>query len=336
MLFQGLEARVRRRDFLIGMGAATAWPLVAGAQPSERVRRVGVLVPGATGDTRYEAWVQVFRQALAAEGWTDSNIRIEVRFATDSPTEIRKQATELVARGPDVILAHGASTIRPLQQATRSIPIVFPILADPVGAGIVRSLKRPSGNVTGFMTAEYGMAGKWLELLKEIAPGMTRTAVLRDPAIVSGASQVAAVQAVSPYIRVEITPLHVTSAPEIETDVAEFASSPAGGLLITSGPGPQHFRELIIALAIRHKLPAVYPERFYVSAGGLISYGVDYVDQYRRAAGYVDRILKGEKAAELPVQAPTKYELVINLRAAKAINLTVPPTLLARADEVIE
>jgi putative ABC transport system substrate-binding protein len=278
----------------------------------------------------------VFRQALAAEGWTNSNIRIDARFATDSATEIRKQATELVARGPDVILAHGASTIRPLQQATRSIPIVFPMLADPVGAGIVRSQTRPGGNVTGFMTAEYGTAGKWLELLKEIAPGMTRTAVFRDPAIISGASQFAAVQAVAPYVKVEVTPLHVSSAPEIESDVAEFARSSAGGLLITSGPGPQRFRELIIALAIRHKLPAVYPERSFVSAGGLISYGVDYVDQYRRAAGYVDRILKGAKVADLPVQAPTKYELVINLRTAKAIGLEVPPTLLARADEVIE
>ena len=318
------------------MGAATAWPLVAGAQPSERLRRVGVLMPGAAGNSRYQAWVQVFRQALAAEGWTDGNIRIDVRFATDSATEIRKHAMELVARGPDVILAHGASTIRPLQQATRSIPIVFPILADPVGAGIVRSLTRPGGNVTGFMTAEYGMAGKWLELLKEIAPGITRMAVFRDPAIISGASQFAAVQAVSPYVKVEVTPLHVSSASEIESDVAEFARSPAGGLVITSGPGPQRFRELIIALAIRHKLPAVYPERFYVSAGGLISYGVDYVDQYRRAAGYVDRILKGDKAAELPVQAPTKYELVINLRTAKAIGLDVPPTLLTRVDAVIE
>jgi ABC-type uncharacterized transport system substrate-binding protein len=278
----------------------------------------------------------VFRQALTAEGWTNSNTRIETRFATDSAPEIRKQAGELVARGPDVILAHGASTIRPLQQATRSIPIVFPILADPVGAGIIHSLTRPGGNVTGFMTAEYGMAGKWLELLKEIAPAMTRTAVFRDPAIISGASQFAAVQAVSPYVKVEVTPLHVRSASEIESDVAEFARSPTGGLLITSGPGPQHFRELIIELAIRHKLPAVYPERFYASAGGLISYGVDYVDQYRRAAGYVDRILRGEKPADLPVQAPTKYELVINLKAAKRLGLTVPDSLLARADEVIE
>jgi putative ABC transport system substrate-binding protein len=287
------------------MGASTAWPLVAGAQPSERLRRVGVLVPGAASDRPYQAWVQVFRQALAAEGWTDSNLRIDARFATNSATEIRKHATELVARGPDVILAHGASTIRPLQQATRSIPIVFPIVADPVGAGIVPRLTRPGGNVTGFMTAEYGMAGKWLELLKEIAPGITRAAVFRDPAIISGASQFAAVQAVSPY-------------------------------LITSGPGPQHFRELIIALATRHKLPAVYPERFYASAGGLLSYGVDYVDQYRRAAGYVSRILKGEKASDLPVQAPTKFELVINLNTAKTLGLEVPPTLLARADEVIE
>ena len=328
---------MKRRAFITLLGgAAAAWPLVAGAQPTERLRRVGVLVPGAAGDTRYQAWVQVFRQALAAEGWNDSNIRIDTRFATASATEIRKHATELVARGPDVILAHGASTIRPLQQATRSIPIVFPIVADPVSAGIVRSVARPGGNVTGFMTAEYGMAGKWLELLKEIAPGITRAAVFRDPAIISGASQFAAVQAVSPYIKVEVTPLPVSSASEIESDVAEFARSSAGGLLITSGPGPQHFRELIVALAIRHKLPAVYPERFFVSAGGLISYGVNYGDQYRRAAGYVDRILKGERPADLPVQAPTKYELVVNLKTARALGLAVPDSLLARADEVIE
>lgn len=327
---------MRRRDFVGGMGAAAACPFVVGAQPSGGLRRVGVLVPGTAGDTRYQAWVQVFRQALAAEGWSDSNIRIDARFATDSATEIRKQATELVARGPDVILAHGASTIRPLQQITRSIPIVFPIVADPVGAGIVRSLTRPGGNVTGFMTAEYGMAGKWLELLKEIAPSMTRTAVFRDPAIISGASQFAAVQAVSPYVKVEVTPLHVSSASEIESDVAEFARFPEGGLLITSGPGPQHYRELIISLATRHKLPAIYPERFYVTAGGLISYGVDYVDQYRRAAGYVDRILKGAAPTDLPVQAPTKYELVVNLSTAKAIGLDVPPTLLSRVDAVIE
>jgi putative ABC transport system substrate-binding protein len=328
---------MRRRQFITLLsGAAATWPLVARAQIFKPLRRVGVLVPGVTGDRRYEAWIQVFRQALAAEGWTDSNIHIDVRFATDKAAEIRKQATELVARAPDVILAHGASTVRPLQQATRSIPIVFPILADPVGAGIVRSQRRPGGNVTGFMTGEYGMAGKWLELLKEIAPDMTRTAVFRDPAIISGASQFAAVQAVAPYVKVEVTPLPVSSASEIEADVAEFGRAAAGGLLITSGPGPQRFRELIIALAIRHKLPAVYPERFYVSAGGLISYGVDYIDQYRRAAGYVDRILKGEKPADLPVQAPTKYELVVNLKSAKGIGLVVPPSLIARADEVIE
>ena len=329
---------MNRREVLtlLGGAAVPAWPLGAVAQPPERLRLVGVLVPGASSDTRYQTWVQVFRQALAAAGWTTSNIRIDTRFATDSATEIRKQAMDLVAQAPDVILAHGSSTIRPLQQATRSIPIVFPILADPVGAGLVRSQTRPGGNITGFMTAEYGTAGKWLELLKEIAPGMTRIAVFRDPAIISGASQFAAVQAVAPYLRVEVTPLHVSSASEIESDVAEFAGSSSGGLLITSGPGPQHFRELIIALANRHKLPAVYPESSYVSAGGLISYGVDYVDQYRRAAGYVHRILKGEKPADLPVQAPTKYELVINLKTAKTLGLTVPPSLLARADEVIE
>ena len=327
---------MRRREFLVGIGGATTWPLIAVAQLSGRIPLVGVLVAGASSDTRYQQWIQIFRKALAAEGWNGSNIRIDLRFATDDPVEIRKQATELVSRGADVILAHGSSTIRPLQQLTRAIPVVFPIVADPVGAGFVRSLTRPSGNITGFMTAEYGTAGKWLELLKEIAPDMMRTAVFRDPAVISGASQFAAVQAVSSYVKVEVTPLNVKKASEIEQDIGEFARLPAGGLVVTTGPGPQHFRELIISLAKKHKLPAVYPERSYVDGGGLISYGVDYVDQYRRAAGYVSRILKGEKAAELPVQAPTKLELVINLRTSKAIGLAVPPTLLARADEVIE
>ena len=226
--------------------------------------------------------------------------------------------------------------MRPLLQTSRSVPIVFPIVADPVAAGFVHSLARPGGNVTGFMTAEYGMAGKWLELLKEVAPRVTRAAVFRDPAIITGASQFAAVQAVSPYVKIEVIPVNVRDASEIQRDIADFAHSSAGGLLITSGPGPQHHRELIVTLSARYKLPAVYPERFYVVAGGLVSYGVDYADQYRRSATYVDRILTGSKPADLPVQAPTKYELVINLKTAKALDLVMPPTLLARADEVIE
>jgi putative ABC transport system substrate-binding protein len=328
---------MRRREFLSGLAAATASPLAARAQPAENPRRVGLLLPGAASDIRYQAWVEVLRQTLAEEGWVpDRNLKIEARFATDNLAEIQRQATDLVARRPDIIVAHGASAIRPLLQATRTIPIVFPIVADPVGAGFVRSLTRPGGNITGFMTAEYGSAGKWLELLKEIAPALTRTAVFRDPGIISGASQFAAVQAVSPYLKVEVSPINVKDASEIERDVADFARSDGGGLLITSGPGPQRHRELIIDLAKRHKLPAVYPERFYVTAGGLVSYGVDYLDQYRRAAGYVARILKGEKPADLPVQAPTKFELAINLKTAKALDLAVSPGLLARADQIVE
>jgi putative ABC transport system substrate-binding protein len=328
---------MRRREFLSLFGGAAAWPMTAQAQQAGQPRRVGIIVPGTANDSRYQSWLQTFRKALAADGGAgERNVRVDVRFATDSAAEIRKQVADLVAQKPDVIVAHGASTIRPLMQATRSIPIVFPIVADPVGGGFIRSLTRPGGNVTGFMTTEYGSAGKWLELLKEIAPNMTRTGVFRDPAIVSGASQFAAVQAVSPYLKIEVTPLSVSAAPDIERDVAEFTRMSGGGLLITSGPGPQHYRDLIVSLAVRHKLPAVYPERFYVEAGGLISYGVDYPDQYRRAASYVVRILDGEKPTDLPVQAPTKFELAVNLKTANAIGITVPPTILARANEVIE
>ena len=326
---------MRRREFLAGAGAAVA--VGAAAQSAEQLRRVAVIVPGVGNDTRYQSWIETFRKALTADGRTgERNVRVDVQFATDSAAEIRKHVADLVAQKPNVIVAHGASIIRPLMQATRSIPIVFPIVADPVGGGFVRSLTRPGGNVTGFMTTEYGSAGKWLELLKEIAPNMMRAGVFRDPAIISGASQFAAVQAVSPYLKVEVAPLNVSAAPDIERDVAEFARSSDGGLLITSGPGPQHYRDLIVSLAVRHKLPAVYPERFYVEAGGLISYGVDYPDQYRRAASYVVRILDGETPADLPVQAPTRFELVINLKTAKAIGLELPPSLSARADEIIE
>jgi putative ABC transport system substrate-binding protein len=333
---------LERRDFITLLGGAAAgsslsWPLAARAQHVERIRRVGILLPGAADDPRYQAWVRVFLQVLAAGGWTiGRNVQIDTRFATANAAEIRKHAADLAALVPDVILAHGASTVGPLLQATRTVPIVFPIVADPVAAGFVDSLARPGGNVTGFMTAEYSVAGKWLELLKEIAPSVTRAAVFRDPTIITGASQFAAIQAVSSFVRVEVSPVNVRDAPEIERDIADFARSSDGGVLITSGPGPQRYRELIVTLAARYKLPAVYPELFYVTAGGLISYGVDYVDQYRRAAGYVDRILKGAKPADLPVQAPTKYELVVNRKTAKALGLEVPPMLLARADEVIE
>ena len=252
------------------------------------------------------------------------------------PPNIRRHAAELAALAPDVILAHGASTVGPLLQATRTVPIVFPVVADPVGAGFVDSLARPGGNATGFMTFEYSLSGKWLELLKQIAPSVTRAAVLRDPAIASGIGQFGAIQAVAPSLGVEVSPVNVRDAAEIERAVAAFARSSNGGLIVTASASAIVHRDLIITLAARHKLPAVYFERFFVAAGGLISYGPDFVDQYRRAAGYVDRILKGEKPADLPVQAPTKYELVINLKTAKALGLDVPPTLLARADEVIE
>jgi putative ABC transport system substrate-binding protein len=301
------------------------------------MRRIGIILNAAADAAEYQAWVGAFLQALALLGWTiGRNVRIDTRWATANAAEIRRHAAELAALAPDVILAHGASTVGPLLQATRTVPIVFPIVGDPVGAGLVDSLARPGGNATGFMTVEYSMGGKWLELLKQIAPGVTRAAVLRDAAQGFGTSQFAAIQAVAPSLRVEVNPVNMRDAPEIERAVAAFARSPNGGLIVTAGGAATLHRDLIITLAARHKLPAVYSERFFAAGGGLISYGPDQIDQYRRAAGYVDRILKGEKPADLPVQAPTKYELVINLKTAKAHSLTVPDTVLARADEVIE
>ena len=301
------------------------------------MRRIGVLLPAAADDAEFQARVGAFLQALAQLGWTiGRNVRIDTRWATANAAEIRRHAAELAALAPDVILAHGASTVGPLLQATRTVPIVFPVVGDPVGAGFVDSLARPGGNATGFMTFEYSLSGKWLELLKEIAPGVTRAAVLRDPAQPSGIGQFGVIQAVAPSLRVEVNPVNVRDAGEIERAVAAFARSPNGGLIVTAGAGRALHRDLIVTLAARHKLPAVYSERSFVAAGGLISYGPDQIDQYRRAAGYVDRILKGEKPADLPVQAPTKYETVLNLKTAKALGLDVPATVLARADEVIE
>jgi putative ABC transport system substrate-binding protein len=276
-------------------------------------------------------------QELARLGWSEGhNVRIDTRWATTDPAAIRKHAAELATLAPDVILAYGASTVGPLLQATRSVPIVFPIAGDPVGAGFVDSLARPGGNATGFLAFEYNVSGKWLELLKQIAPGVTRAAVLRDSATPTGPAMFGVIQAVAPSLRVEISPVNMRDAGEIERAVAAFARSPNGGLIVTaSGPAELH-RDLIITLAARHKLPAVYSERSFVDSGGLISYGPNFVDQLRRAAGYVDRVLKGEKPADMPVQAPTKYETVINLKTAKALGLTVPQTLLATADEVIE
>jgi putative ABC transport system substrate-binding protein len=328
---------MRRRDFitLVG-GAATAWPLAARAQQPDRMRRIGVLIPGAADDPEFQARVGAFLQGLQLLGWTiGRNVRIDTRWATTDAAEIRRHAAELAALAPDVILAHAATTVGPLLQATRTIPVVFPSVVDPVGAGFVDSLARPGGNATGFLAFEYSLSGKWLELLKEIAPGMTRVAVLRNAATPSGPG-VGVIQAVAPSLRVEVNPVNVRDAGEIERAVAAFARSSNGGLIVTASPAATLHRDLIVTLAARHKLPAVYPFRYYVTAGGLISYGPDEIEQYRQAAVMVDRILKGEKPADLPVQAPTKYDLVINLKTAKALGLEIPATVLARADEVIE
>ena len=333
-----LSRHTRRRDFITLLGgAAAAWPLAARAQQPERMRRVGVLLPAAADDSAYQSRIAAFLQGLEQSGWSiGRNLRIDVRWATANVDTIRKHAAELVASGPDVVLAHGSATVGPMLQASRTVPVVFPLVGDPVAAGFVESLARPGGNVTGFMSVEYSMGGKWLELLKQFAPRTARVAVIRDPAIPSGLGQFGAIQTVAPSLGVEAVPVNVRNASEIERTVTEFARSSNGGLIVTASAAAALHRDLIITLAAQHKLPAVYFNRFLVAAGGLLSYGPDFIDQYRRAAGYVDRILKGEKPADLPVQAPTKYELVINLKTAKALGIDVPPTLLARADEVIE
>ena len=328
---------MRRRDFIALLGgAAVTWPLTARAQQGERVRRIGVLLPAAADDAVYQSRMAAFLRGLQQLGWVDgANVRIDTRWAAGD-ADRRKYAGELIALGPDVVMAFTSAAVPPLQQLSRAIPIVFAVVADPVGAGFVESLARPGGNVTGFTTFEYALGGKWLELLKEIAPRTTRVAVLRDPAIAAGPAEYAAIQAVAPSLGVELHPIDLRNAEEIERAITVFAASSKGGLIITTSTGATTYRELIIALAARHRLPAVYYAHYYVSAGGLISYGSDILDQCQRAAGYVDRILKGAKPADLPVQAPTKYELAINLKTAKALGIEVPPTLLARADEVIE
>ena len=328
---------MKRRELITLLGGAVALSLAARAQESERMRRIGVLLPGTADDAEYQARMAAFLQELQQLGWSDGrNVRIDIRYAAGDANLIRKYAAELIALAPDVILAPGSTSLGPLLQATRTVPIVFTTLLDPVGAGFVDSLARPGGNATGFIAFEYGLSGKWLELLKQIAPSLTRMAILRDPATAAGIGQFAAIQSVAPSFGVELRPIDMREAGEIERAVTAFARSSNGGLIVTAGSGSAIHRDLIITLAARHKLPAVYSDRHFVTGGGLISYGPDRVDQYRQAAGYIDRILKGEKPADMPVQAPTKYELVINLKTAKALGLTVPPTLLARANEVIE
>jgi len=329
---------MRRRQFigLLG-GAAAAWPLAARAQQGERMRRIGVLTNLVADDPEAQARVGAFLQGLQELGWAvGRNMRIEYRWGAGDADRTRGYAAELVALAPDVILTSGASALAPLLQATRSVPVVFAQVPDPVGAGFVNSLARPGGNTTGFITYEYGLSGKWLELLTQIAPSVTRAAVIRDPAVSAGTGQWGAIQAVAPSVRVLVSPVNVRDAGEIERDVAAFAHGSNSGLIVTASALAIRHRNLIVTLAARHRLPAVYYQRGFVTGGGLISYGPNFIDQYRRAAGYVDRILKGEKPSELPVQAPTKYELVINLKTAKALGLDLPQSLLARADEVIE
>jgi putative ABC transport system substrate-binding protein len=329
---------MKRREFIALLGgAATGWPLAAQAQQPEQMRRIGVLMNRVAGDPEGRARVAAFQDGLQQFGWTDGrNVRIDIRWGEDDADRERKYAAELVALAPDVILAAGTQGVAALQRVTRTLPVVFVGVGDPVGAGFVDSLARPGGNTTGFMVYEYSLAGKWLELRKEIAPSVTRAAVLRDPDSPAGIGQFSAIQAAAQPLGMEVNPVSVRDAGEIERGVAAFARTANGGLIVTPSGWVSLHRDLIIAVAVRHKLPAVYPFHYMVTGGGLISYAPDWVDQYRPAAGYVDRILKGEKPADLPVQAPTKYELVINLKTAKALGLTRSPTLLARATEVID
>jgi putative ABC transport system substrate-binding protein len=328
---------VKRREFIMLLGGAAGWPLAARAQQAERMRRIAVLKTSAADDPSEHAWLAAFQQQLQELGWTDGrNVRIDTRWAAGDAERTRRYAAELVALAPDVILSTSGTNLPALLEATRTVPIVFLRVADPVGAGFVASLARPGGNITGFIVFEYGISGKWLELLKEIAPHVKRAAVLRDPTVAAGIGQFGALQSAAPSFGVELTPVALRDAEEIERAITALGGTSNTGLIVTGSALALLHRDLITALAARHRLPTVYSDRGFVKGGGLISYGPDRADQYRRAAGYVDRILKGEKAADLPVQAPTKYELLINLKTARALGLEVPPTLLARADEVIE
>jgi putative ABC transport system substrate-binding protein len=329
---------MRRRDFIKGIvGSALTCPHLAHAQQNGRIRRIAALMPFTATDAQAQARNAAFLQGLQQLGWTvGRNIQIDYRWSAGSVDDTRKYASELVALAPDLIFAPGTTSVGPLLQLTRSIPIVFTIVADPVGSGYVNSLSRPGGNATGFMTFEYGIGAKWLEVLKQLITGLKRVAVIRDPYIAAGLGQWGAIQAVAPSFGVELNPISVDDVAEMERAIAAFAAVSNGGMIVTGSARAVINRDLIIALAARHKLPAIYFERYFVGAGGLISYGPDFIDQFRQAASYVDRILRGEKPADLPVQAPTKYELVVNLKTAKALGLTVAPTLLGSADEVIE
>jgi putative ABC transport system substrate-binding protein len=326
---------MRRRTFITLLGGAAACPLAARAQQGERMRRIGVLMNLPADDAEGQGRIAAFLQELQQLGWTDGrNVLIDRRWAAGDAGRFQRYAEELVALAPDVILAAAVPSVQALQRATRTVPIVFANVSDPVASGFVQSLARPGGNTTGFMQFEFGLSGKWLELLKQVAPDVTGAAVLRDPDVGSGTAQFAVIQAMAPLLRVEVNPVNVRDPSEIRRAVE--ARSPNGGLIVTASAMAYTHRDLIITLAARHKLPTLYFDRSFVAASGLISYGPDYTNQYRRAASYVDRILKGEKPADLPVQAPTKYELVINLKTARALGLPVPDSLLARADEVIE
>ena len=328
---------MRRREFILLIGGAAAtWPLAARAQEPSGVRRIGVLM-NISDDPEGKARLAAFRQSLEQLGWIDGrNVRIDTKWADGDVERIRRLATEMVTQSPDVILATGSAAAAPLLQATRTVPIVFVNTPDPVGAGYVKSLARPGGNATGFLLFEYSIGAKWLDLLKQIAPEVNRVAVLRDATISAGLGQYGAVQSAAASFGVEASAIDLRDVSEIERDIAAFATTPGGGLIVSASPVATRHRDLIVKLAARHKLPAIYYERFFVAEGGLISYGPNIVDQYRRAPSYVDRILRGEKPADLPVQAPTKYELVINLKTAKALSLDVPNTLIGRADQLIE
>ena len=326
---------MRRREFITLLGGAAAMPRVAYAQ--QGVRRVGVLMNLAEDSAEGQARLAAFLQALQELGWTGGrNVQIDKRWGEGDPDRYRQYAAELINREPDVVLTSGGSAVLALQRATRTVPIVFVTVTDPVGGGLVASLSQPGGNTTGFTQFEFGMSAKWLELLKEIAPDLMRAGVLRAAAFPTGIGQFAAIQSVAPALQVELRAIDVRDAAEIEHAVTTFAREPKGGLIVTSNPLMTLRRELIIELATKHRLPTIYSSRHFPIGGGLVSYGPDALDQFRRAAGYVDRILKGEKPADLPVQAPTKYELVINLKTAKALGLEITATLLATADEVIE